>query len=212
MSDTFYKTREAWLTSAVAQLAPQFASLGSPLPPTRVSVGWPGGRNPASTIGQCWAPSAASDGVQQIFISPMLIDPPDVLAVLTHELCHAADGCEHGHKGLFARLARGIGLEGKLTATHAGDDLKARLNTLSTELGAYPHAAISLRSRGASPRVPGKPEDPTTPDRAHPPQTTRMIKCACPMCGYTARTTRKWLDAAGAPICPTDNETMEVQS
>jgi hypothetical protein len=39
-----------------------------------------------------------------------------------------------------------------------------------------------------------------------------MIKCACPSCGYTARTTRKWLDAAGAPVCPTDNETMEVQS
>ena len=39
-------------------------------------------------------------------------------------------------------------------------------------------------------------------------QTTRLIKCSCSACGYTARTSRKWLDTAGAPICPTDKKAM----
>lgn len=32
-------------------------------------------------------------------------------------------------------------------------------------------------------------------------QTTRLIKLACPACGYTVRTTQKWLDV-GLPVCP----------
>ena len=30
-----------------------------------------------------------------------------------------------------------------------------------------------------------------------------MIKCMCVECGYTVRTSSKWL-AIGAPICPVD--------
>lgn len=33
--------------------------------------------------------------------------------------------------------------------------------------------------------------------------TIRQIKCLCPKCGYVARTSRKWLDKVGAPMCPT---------
>lgn len=33
-------------------------------------------------------------------------------------------------------------------------------------------------------------------------QTTRLLKCECPECGYTVRVTQKWLDV-GAPLCPT---------
>lgn len=39
-------------------------------------------------------------------------------------------------------------------------------------------------------------------------QTCRLLKVECPTCGYIARVTRKWLDARGAPICPTDQEPM----
>jgi hypothetical protein len=39
-------------------------------------------------------------------------------------------------------------------------------------------------------------------------QGTRLIKCECPECGYIARVTAKWLDEAGAPICPTDQISM----
>lgn len=33
-------------------------------------------------------------------------------------------------------------------------------------------------------------------------QKTRMLKCECAECGYTVRTARKWLEQAGAPLCP----------
>ena len=39
------------------------------------------------------------------------------------------------------------------------------------------------------------------PEFLTPKQTTRMLKCECPACGYTVRTTRKWLDIA-VPTCP----------
>lgn len=29
-----------------------------------------------------------------------------------------------------------------------------------------------------------------------------MLKCECQACGYTVRTARKWLELAGAPLCP----------
>jgi hypothetical protein len=39
-------------------------------------------------------------------------------------------------------------------------------------------------------------------------RTTRLLKCECEACGYTARVTRKWVDEAGAPICPVDQIEM----
>lgn len=40
-----------------------------------------------------------------------------------------------------------------------------------------------------------------------PKSAQRLLKVACPVCGYLVRTTRVWL-AKGAPICPTDNLSM----
>ena len=56
----------------------------------------------------------------------MLKDPLEVAATLVHELVHIlAVGVEEGHRGKFTKLAKAIGLEGKMTATHAGETLKA---------------------------------------------------------------------------------------
>ena len=44
-----------------------------------------------------------------------------------------------------------------------------------------------------------------TPD-AKPKQSTRMLKVLCPSCGYTLRTTARWL-AVGFPTCPCGTET-----
>ncbi len=39
-----------------------------------------------------------------------------------------------------------------------------------------------------------------------------MIKeVACSHCSYTARTTRKWLQDVGAPICHCNREEMQIQ-
>lgn len=182
-----HMTREEWLTAAVAALVPLFAEHDAELPEVRVSVGWPGGRGKKNAvIGQCWPTGLAADGKAQLFISPVIDDGVRVLDVLTHELIHAWDDCQSGHKGPFTKLCRALGLEGKPTATVAGPELAEKLEAIAAELGDYPHAALSSSS-------------PTKK------QGTRMIKVECPEDGYTIRTTEKWL-AVGLPTCPCGSE------
>lgn len=192
---TTYTTREEWLVAAVSELSALFSDIGETVPAVRVSVGWPGGRgNKSRTIGQCWASHAASDKVAQLFVSPVLVDGARVLDVLSHELVHAVDDCQSGHKGRFTKIARALGLEGKMTATVAGDDLKAALEGIVETLGEYPHAALMAGAEGAD--GPKK-------------QGTRMLKVECGEgSGYIARMTRTWLDAYGAPLCPCHQEVM----
>lgn len=190
------QTREEWLVAAVAALGEVvFAPASIELPAVRVSVGWPGGRGSKNNvIGQCWSTGAAKDKTANLFISPVLDDAARVLDVLAHELIHAVDDCQNGHKGPFARMAKAIGLTGSMRATVASDELKATLSALVTDrLGAYPHAAL-VTMAGTS----GTPK-----------QTTRMLKVECGSTGYTARTTAKWLDAYGAPKCPCCDEEMQ---
>lgn len=185
-----FKTREDWLLAATEKLRPLFHHHGYKIPDIRVSCGWPSAKGLASngrSIGQCWAADAASDGKCQIFISPWLDDviaPHGVLATHAHELVHATVGVENGHKKPFSKCARAIGLIGKLTATIAGDELLVLLKEIATDLGTYPHAKLDPQKR------------PTKK------QSTRMIKMECGTCGYVARTSRKWLDAAGPCHCP----------
>lgn len=184
--------REEWLGKAVNLLAPHFkAKTGHDIPDVRVSVGWPGGGSRRTRIGECWSGTAAEDGLAQIFISPVLNDPVKVLGTLAHELVHATVGTECGHKGEFRKVAKSIGLTGKMTATTVGDDLLPILEGYAKTLGEYPHAALTLGSGGR--KV----------------QTTRMLKVQCPETGYTVRMTRKWIDEWGTPTCPCCNLTME---
>jgi hypothetical protein len=190
-----FATREEWLLAATAELSVIFESVGETLPSIRVSVGWPGGRGKkGNVIGQCWAASAAADNVSQVFISPTLADAERVLDVLAHELVHAVDDCQSGHKGRFAKIAKAIGLTGKMTETVAGDDLKAELCAIVQRIGAYPHAALAGDADGAD--GPKK-------------QGTRMLKVECDEdSGYVVRMTRKWLDEYGAPKCPCHDVVM----
>jgi hypothetical protein len=181
-------TREEWLVAAVEALTPLFAEVGKTVPTVRVSCGFPGGGSARKRIGECWSTKTAKDKIANVFISPVLDDPTVVLSTLTHELVHAVDDCASGHKGEFRKIATAVGLAGKMTATHAGEVLQARLVEIANELGAYPHSALSLGGR--------------------PKQSTRLLKVSCPECGYIARVTAKWLEEIGAPICPCNEEPM----
>lgn len=208
-----HTSREAWLIAAVEAVAPWYATLGQPLPAVRVSVGWPGGRGDKSrTIGQCWAPEAASDGIAQIFISPVLDDASRVLDVLVHELVHAINFSlgVHGHGREFRVIAVGLGLEGKMTETVAGEELKAKLDELAEELGTYPHGRLGTAVIVEKPK-PGTGDEPRklTP-WGTPKQGTRMIKVVCDECGYTFRTTQKWIEV-GMPSCPCGDGVFQVQ-
>ncbi len=39
---------------------------------------------------------------------------------------------------------------------------------------------------------------------------TRMVKAICGECAYTVRTTRRWLEELGPPLCPCNSGPMEV--
>jgi hypothetical protein len=185
--------REAWLQAAVALATPMFESLGYAVPEVRVACGFPS-RNATGArsrrIGECWSSDAAGDKRSQIFVSPLLDDVTEVLATLVHELVHAVVGNKAGHGSPFKRCALAVGLEGKMTATTAGAALCARFAEWLATLGAYPHARLSAMTRTK--------------------QSTRLIKCACDECGYTVRTTAKWIETLGAPICPCNGERMAV--
>jgi hypothetical protein len=206
-----HTTRESWLAAAVELMKPMFKTAGKDIPPLAVSCGWPSSRGlpkagQPKTIGQCWDGSCSADGRPQIFISPSMDNEihfkysgtwdstkPDpkgdcmgVLPTLVHEVVHGVLGCAEGHNKVFGKLARAVGLEGKLTATHAGEKLAQECADIARILGPYPHAAIN----------------PQEIEKQRKKQTTRQLKCECSQCGYIARISKKWLDAVGAPHCP----------
>jgi hypothetical protein len=180
-------TREDWLRRATDGLRPDFLRRGLSLPERlQVSIGFPSTRALSTRrrrIGECWAPQASRDGAPHIFISPLIHSAVDVLEVHVHELVHAAVGVEAGHGSRFRRAALDLGLQGKMTATTAGDLLRHRLDDLARQLGPFPHGALRAEDL----------------DRRR--QGTRLLRVACPACGYLIRTTAKWV-AAGLPTCP----------
>lgn len=192
-----HTTREEWLHALADRLAPLFDKENYPLPRLRIACGFPNRRPNNGTknqsIGQCWSSRSSADGTVELMVSPVLSSPMRVADVLAHELVHAAVGVECGHKGPFKKLARALGLEGKLTATIAGEAFKRSVQPLLDGIGPYPHATLDARGDSSGPKK----------------QSTRMLKVQCPLCEYTVRLSRKWLDEAGAPLCPTHNIAME---
>lgn len=187
-----HKTREAWLMAAVKAMTPWFAEVdGNDIPQVRISVGW-SKRAKSNAIGVCWHRECSADETNEILIVPTLDEPVRILDVVLHEMVHASDNGASKHSGYFRKTAVALGLEGKMTATVAGDELRERLTKLASKLGDYPHAALN-----PSAGTVGK-------------QGTRMIKVACPdeSCGYTVRTTMKWIQV-GLPTCMCGTE-MEV--
>lgn len=183
-----YLTREAWLTAGIDELRSLFGESGHAVPSNvRVTCGWPSKSALArkrQRIGECWGAENSDARVFEIFISPSLASFKQVIETLAHELVHATVGLKAKHGAAFKRVALAIGLEGKMTATHAGDKLVSALAGIAEHLGEYPHSELHGM---------------TTGERK---QGTRLLKAECAVCGYTVRITRKWLDLAGAPLCP----------
>jgi hypothetical protein len=176
--------RESWLLALTEELRPRFAEVGAPLPAEpRLSCGWPSRGATAArnrVIGECWGAKHSADRHPEVFISPALADGVEVAAVVVHELIHAAG--QMGHGAGFRRVAVALGLTGPMTATAAGETLRAELAEIVSELGPYPHGALSWGERERK-------------------QTTRLLKVMCGYCGYTVRVTARWL-GVGFPVCP----------
>lgn len=95
-------------------------------------------------------------------------NPARVLDVLLHEMIHAAAPGD-GHRGRFPKLARRVGLTGKMTATVAGIQLKEKLDRFLTDL--------------LPPMPPGYGD--LSPSRRK--QSTRLRKYVCISCGQIIR-------------------------
>lgn len=177
--------REAWLTEAAGLIIDELISPLCDIPkrPYRISVGFPSGKV-SKVIAQCWVSGASDDGTNEIFVSPAIDDSLEVLEAVVHELIHYTDDCESGHKGHFARVARQVGLVGKLTATKAGGGLVSSLQQYIALLGDIPHAKITPSKSGIKK------------------QTTRMLKVSCNACDFMCRATQKNIDKIIYPDCP----------
>jgi hypothetical protein len=188
--------REAWLNALVDLVTPWLKSLGYEYERERVKItcGWPSrGATSARrrTLGQCHYPEVSEGKRYELFISPVLATPEEVSHVVVHELLHVAlPKAQHGPA--FAKAARVALLEGKPTATVGSEAFYEHLRPMLEKLGSYPHERMSPSSQQRK-------------------QGTRMLKVECASCGYTARTTRKWLDEAGPPLCPCSGEPMDAE-
>lgn len=137
--------REEWLLKAKDLMAEEFFNKPSKTLPAKLALSCGIPKGSARAIGQCWDPRVASDGTTHVFVCPSMDDPILVLGTLLHELIHACVGLREGHGGQFARMARDVGLRGKLTATtvEEGTRLHSVLMEMVSQLGPYPHRAMN---------------------------------------------------------------------
>ena len=182
-------TRESWLENAVDMLSPIFKQKGYDMPKVKVSCGFPSTGNKSKHIGQCWGRSSTTEGVNQLFISPVLDEPVQVLDTLVHELVHAIDDCVHHHGPEFKKIATDIGLQGNMREATAGAWLKEQLTAIAKQLGKYPHTKINL-AHSASAKTGPRP------------------RAKCKKCGYEVTPLKKWL-FMGPPLCPKHTTEME---
>jgi hypothetical protein len=177
-----FATREEWLNFVAEEMRPLFRQVGVELPKKiRFSVGFCSTGYRGKVIGECWSDKASADKTVEIFIKPTLDDASRVADILAHELIHAALGTEEGHKRGFQRVMKAIGLKGPAKSTTAGPEFLEYIKPVLKKAGPLPHKAL-------------------TPVKIKK-QSTRLLKCECPECGYVVRVTKKWIEEAGAPYC-----------
>ena len=172
-------TREQWLVNCTDDLRDNlFNEQEHKIPmDVRVSCGFPSrnaraGKN--QWIGVCHPRSHSENNINEIFINPCEADSVEVLGILVHELIHAIDDCQNGHKKAFKDIAVSVGLTGKMTATTSTPELEESLQDLVRKYGEYPHAKIDTSKRKK--------------------QTTRMLKVECLTCETTAYQSNKQLE------------------
>jgi hypothetical protein len=190
--EMIHDNRESWLNAVAAGMAPLFEALRARLlDRVRVAIGFTSAGRRSRAIGECWDNRRSADGHFEIFIRPDLAHAPDAMpaqiaAILAHELAHAAVGIKAGHGKPFNASRLGSGWSGRCAPPRPATRSWQRSPPSSRRRVPSPHARLDTGGLTTAPRK----------------QAVRILKCECPACGYTVRTARKWLETAGAPLCP----------
>lgn len=179
--------RETWLENAVSLFRQHFSEAGLHLPKRiYVSVGWPSygvGTSDKYVAGEAWPKGVSKDRSNHIFISPKLNNPVDVLTVLCHELVHAYLDCANGHQHWFQTTASAVGLQAPWISSVGTQEFRDKMQEWSKQLGTYPHAGFRQRSKFYASK-----------------SVNRSRKIICENCGFSARTSLKWVKK-GLPTC-----------
>ena len=181
--------REGWLTSVASVMEPLFTAKGFKIKrPYRLTCGWPvqfARSIKNRRIGECHNYTTSTGGVFEVFISPVLDKPLDVIGTVCHELIHVAVGTEVGHAGKFKQACKYLGMAGKPTSAMPGQALAEQLAKLVEPFGAYPHKAIKVETK---PIKPGP----------------KWLKLEC-VCGCVVRIQEGHLEDHGSPVCGCGN-------
>lgn len=190
-----YQTRDEWLNAFISAARPVFKAAGLELPEkVRASIGWMFRSSNKKTLGQCWHEASSADGTREIWINPTLgnLDSSRIADVLTHELAHTLFGPEEKHGKKFKAVVHKLGLEGKATATIAGEGWREWADPILATLGPIPHAALDPSLSGVAKKK------------------TYLLKATCKACEFTFRATAKHLNGK-ALRCPDFECSGEVE-
>lgn len=187
-------SREQWLKIAAAIITDEIITpvIDIPTPLIRYSLTAPKtGQSKGIVLGECWNRAASTDAHNEIFITANLDDSARILDVLVHEMIHAYDNNQNGHKGPFISLCKLVGLEGgdngrsknSFTCTIAGAKLKTQLEDIIETIGDIPHAAMDSN-------LSGKPK-----------QKNRQLLVSCKRCDFKFRASRKIIDSMTSQTC-----------
>lgn len=176
--------REQWLQALAIKARPVIATGvelgGDEESAVRLSCGFPPASGRIKAQAGLVPPSASDDDTAEIFVSPEVSDTEDVARlVLPLLIAVQAQDWKGGAKS--KRIAENLGL-------NADFNLPARFSNILQELGAYPHASLTIPAKAK--------------------QSTRLIKVSCPADNYIARVSRSTLNNLGAPICPACNQSL----
>ena len=177
-------SRQNWLEEGIKRATSVFKQHGFEVPEVRISCGFPSTGKRGRRIGECWPTHICSGGLNEIFISPLVDNPLEVIGIIFHELVHAVDDCKSGHGKRFKEIATSIGLTGKMIHAHPNEELTSIARAIVEDLGPYPHKQLIVKPKAASKR-----------ERPY---------AQCEECGYRVPMLKKYLQF-GPPICPVDH-------
>tara|TARA_R110000868_G_scaffold26913_1_gene103035 strand:- start:832 stop:1422 length:591 start_codon:yes stop_codon:yes gene_type:complete len=180
MSQTF-NTREEWLNAALALVRAQVPAIGSQR--IRITCGFPSTYTRSGTLAECWPSDASKDNTWEVMISPTVALPVEVFTLVAGMALHTVPGGASRTSNSYRAACMDIGLapaDESWRTLLATDDFWSTFGDALEDLGPYPHAEVMAAQKKT--------------------QSTRMLKLTCPLCGYTLRTSAKWI-AQGLPVC-----------